>query len=122
MHAWNLLLEANDSFYIVDWDTLIYAPKERDLMFIGGGLHGNGHTPQQEASLFYQGYGPAQADPDALAYYRYVRMIEDIAVYCEQIFLTDAGGEDRTQAVENVKSIFLPGGPLQIARQADEPR
>lgn len=38
IHAWNLLLTDNGAFYMVDWDTLVFAPRERDLMFIGGGL------------------------------------------------------------------------------------
>ena len=37
IHAGNILLTDNN-FYIVDWDTLIIAPKERDLMFIGAGI------------------------------------------------------------------------------------
>jgi spectinomycin phosphotransferase len=45
LHAENLLLDGTD-FYIVDWDDPILAPKERDLMFIGGGqacrLHARG--------------------------------------------------------------------------------
>jgi hypothetical protein len=30
-----MLIEDENSFYIVDWDTLIMAPKERDLMVPG---------------------------------------------------------------------------------------
>jgi len=57
IHAWNLLIDVNGRLYIVDWDTLIFAPKERDLMFVGAGLGGNGHSLQEEETLFYQGYG-----------------------------------------------------------------
>ena len=117
MHAWNLLVTASGSFYIVDWDTLIFAPKERDLMFIGSGLHGGGHTPQEEEALFYRGYGPTPINPIAIAYYRFERIIEDIGVYCEQIFLSDEGGEDRAMALENVKSNYLSGGTIDLARQ-----
>jgi spectinomycin phosphotransferase len=120
IHAWNLLIDDNDTFYMVDWDTLIFAPKERDLMFVGGGLGGNGHTPQEEEALFYQGYGQTQIDPIAMAYYRYERIIEDIAVYCGQIFLSDEGGEDREQSLEYLKSIFLPNSTIEIACQSDK--
>ena len=119
IHAWNILIDEQDDFYIIDWDTLIFAPKERDLMFVGGGLGGRGRSPQDEETLFYQGYGPTQLDPAVLAYYRYERILEDIAVFCEQIFSSDAGGEDRKQALEYLESNFLPNGVLEIARQTD---
>lgn len=120
IHAWNLLIDDNDAFYMVDWDTLIFAPKERDLMFVGGGLGGNGHTPREEEALFYQGYGQTQIDPIAMAYYRYERIIEDIAVYCGRIFLSDEGGEDRKQSLEYLKSNFLPNSTIEIACQSDK--
>ena len=120
IHAWNLLIDDNDAFYMVDWDTLIFAPKERDLMFVGGGLGGNGHTPREEEALFYQGYGQTQIDPIAMAYYRYERIIEDIAVYCGQIFLSDEGGEDRKQSLEYLKSNFLPNCTIEMACQSDK--
>ena len=31
-----MLIHENSDIYIVDWDEPIMAPKERDLMFIGG--------------------------------------------------------------------------------------
>ena len=120
LHAGNILIAANDAFYIVDWDNPILAPKERDLMFIGGGQGFVGHTPQEEEILFYRGYGQTQIDPIALAYYRYERIIQDIAVYCEQIFLSDEGGEDREQALSYLASNFLPSGTIEITYQSDK--
>jgi spectinomycin phosphotransferase len=120
IHAWNLLIPDDDTFYMVDWDTLVFAPKERDLMFIGGGLGGNGHTPREEEALFYQGYGQTWIDPIAMACYRYERIIEDIAVYCGQIFLSDEGGEDRKQSLEYLKSNFLPDSTIEMACQSDK--
>lgn len=120
IHAWNLLIPNGEAFYMVDWDTLIFAPKERDLMFIGGGLGGRGRTPEEEEALFYRGYGQTKIHPAAMAYYRYERIIEDLAIYCEQIFLSDEGGEDRKQSLENVKSNYLPGGTIELARRSDE--
>ena len=120
IHAWNLLIADNGGFYMVDWDTLIFAPKERDLMFVGGGLGGNRYTPQEEEALFYQGYGQVQMNQIALAYYRYERIIEDIAVLCEQIFLSNEGGEDRKQSLEYLKSNYGPDGTVQMARKSDK--
>jgi len=65
------------------------------------------------------GYGAAQVDPMALAYYRYERIIQDIAVYCEQLFLSDEGGEDRAQSLQYLTSNFLPDGTIEIAYKSD---
>jgi spectinomycin phosphotransferase len=120
LHAGNILIAAAGAFYIVDWDNPILAPKERDLMFIGGGLMGAWRTPQEEESLFYRGYGQTPVDPIALAYYRYERIIQDIAAFGEQIFLTDEGGEDREQSLRYLAANFLPNGVLEIAYQSDK--
>jgi len=122
LHAGNILIDTNGAFYVVDWDNPILACKERDLMFSGGGQGFRGHTPQEEERLFYQGYGPTQVDPVALAYYRYERILQDIAVYCEQLFLSDEGGEDREQSLRYLASNFLPNGILEITYRADKTR
>lgn len=119
IHAGNILIDTDDVFYIIDWDDPILAPKERDLMFIGGAQGFVGHTAQEEETLFYRGYGQTEIDPIALAYYRYERIIEDIAVFCEKLFLTSEGGEDREQSFEYLMSNFLPDGTIEIAYKSD---
>ena len=116
LHAGNLLLTEDGELYIVDWDNPVYAPKEHDLMHIGGSHVW--HAARQEA-LFYQGYGPAQVDRAALAYYRFERVIQDIAAFGEQILFSEAGGEDREQGYDYFTSSFLPGHEIDLARQAD---
>lgn len=49
IHGGNVLIEGNDSIYIVDWDDPIKAPKERDLMFIGGVLQMFGISRMKES-------------------------------------------------------------------------
>jgi spectinomycin phosphotransferase len=117
-----VFIDKEDQLYIVDWDTLIIAPKERDLMFIGAGIIDSGRTPQEEETLFYQGYGQTEINRDAIAYYRYERVIEDIGVYCEQIFLSDEGGEERMQSFDYLQSNFMPVGPIDMAHQSDKRR
>jgi len=120
IHGWNLLISNAGALFIVDWDTLIFAPKERDLMFIGGALGKSGYTPQEEEDLFYQGYGKTDINQTAMAYYRYERIVEDIGVFCEQIFLSTEGGEDRKQAMEYLESNFLPGGTIERVYPLDK--
>jgi spectinomycin phosphotransferase len=115
MHGWNLMVDKENALYIVDWDTLILAPVERDLMFIGAGIWDSGLTAAEEESLFYQGYGQTKINQDAMAYYRFERIIQDIGDYCEYIFLSDEGGGDRMQCFEHLQPVFLPNGAIERA-------
>jgi spectinomycin phosphotransferase len=119
IHGWNLLIDSKGELFMVDWDTLIFAPKERDLMFVGSGLGESGYTPGEEETMFYQGYGTTKIDQNAIAYYRYERIIEDIAIVCEQIFLSDQGGADRNQALIYLKSNYLPNAMIERATASD---
>lgn len=120
IHGWNLLIDEDGALFMVDWDTLVFAPKERDLMFVGSGLGDSGYSTEEEEAHFYEGYGPVRIDPKAIAYYRYERIIEDIAVYCGQLLLSDEGGEDRKQSLLNVKSNYLPKGTIERAYSSDK--
>jgi spectinomycin phosphotransferase len=116
IHAGNLMLSSGDEWYIVDWDNLIIAPKERDLMFIGGGVGGIWNTKEEE-QLFYQGYGATEIVLTALAYYRYERIVQDIAAYCEENLETEGDSPDREQGLRYFASQFLPNGVVGIAHQ-----
>jgi len=120
VHAGNILIGADGAFYIVDWDDPILAPKERDLMFVGGAQGFTGHTASEEETLFYRGYGQTQINPIALAYYRYERIVEDIAAFCEQLLLTNEGGEDRARSLHYLKSNFLPHDTIETAYESDK--
>ncbi len=90
-------------------------------MFVASGLFGEARTPDQEEILFYQGYSDLrQADPVALAYYRYERIVQDIADYCDRIFLSQAGGEDRAQGLRQISSQFKPGRVIDIAFRSEQ--
>jgi spectinomycin phosphotransferase len=123
IHGGNILIcrggqppAPTNPLYIVDWDNPLLAPKERDLMFIGGGIDDIWKSKQDE-TVFYEGYGKTEINIAALAYYRYERIIEDLAVICEQIILTDEGGADREQGYKWFTSNFDPGGTIEIAEQ-----
>ncbi len=118
IHGGNVLIGTDGALSIVDWDTLTFAPKERDLMFVGGGVCGVWNSAQEEA-WFYQGYGRAEINPVALAYYRYERIVQDIVAYCEQLLLTDEGGTDRAQALLYFLDQFRPNDVVEIAYRTD---
>lgn len=118
IHGGNILIGNNDQFYIVDWDAPLLAPKERDLMFVGGGIDTLWKNEWDE-SVFYAGYGKVNIDVTLMAYYRYERVIEDLAAYAEQLLLTDEGGTDREQAYRWFTGNFEAGQTLEIARKTD---
>jgi len=116
IHGGNILISNTGDLYIVDWDDPILAPKERDLMFIGGGIDEIWKTSREEA-VFYAGYGKTDINLPALAYYRYERVIEDLVVICEQLLLTDEGGADRERSYGWFTSNFEPGQTIDIAEK-----
>ncbi len=116
LHAANVMLGADDALTIVDWDEIILAPKERDLMFVGGGLFGDWNQAL-EAAWFYQGYGKTEIDPFALAYFRYERIVWDIAAYAEQIFGMQGSVEDREEGLRQLMDQFLPNHVIDIAHR-----
>lgn len=118
IHGGNVLMDDN-TMYIVDWDDPIMAPKERDLMFIGGGVANVWNTAHEEA-LFYQGYGKTKINRTILAYYRHERIVEDIAEYGQDLLLTTAGGENRAVMYHHFIAMFEPRGVVEIALQTDE--
>jgi spectinomycin phosphotransferase len=118
-HGGNILISEGDELYIVDWDNPVLAPKERDLMFIGGGIDKIWKSEREEA-VFYQGYGKTEIDRSVLAYYRYERIIEDLAVICQQLLSTEEGGADRQRSLGWFVSNFEPGNTLDIARKTDK--
>jgi spectinomycin phosphotransferase len=115
LHGRNVLIAGSDQVSIVDWDEPILAAKERDLMFIGGGVGGIWND-DHEAGWFYQGYRSTQIDLAALCYYRYERIAADIAGCAEQIFGMQASVEERAKGL-GIANQFLPNNVVDIAHR-----
>jgi len=121
IHGANILITDKDEFYIVDWDAPLLAPKERDLMFIGGGIDEIWKNKRDE-SVFYEGYGKTDVDFAVMAYYRFERVIEDLAAYGEQLLLTDEGGADREEAYRRFTVNFEAGQTIEVAEKTNSLR
>jgi spectinomycin phosphotransferase len=119
IHAGNILCNPDGGMYIVDWDNPIMAPKERDLMFIGGGVGGIWNSAQEE-SIFYRGYGKTEINTVALAYYRFERILQDIGPNAGQLLLMDTGSKDRVRTLQGIISFFLPNGVVEMACKAEK--
>lgn len=117
IHGGNVLIDENDEIYIVDWDEPIMAPKERDLMFIGGGVGNLWNKPHEEES-FYKGYGSTKIDRTILAYYRIERIVVDIAQFCEEVLLP-ISDQDKQKIYELFTGMFNPNGVVDIALRTD---
>lgn len=114
IHAGNLLIDGAEKLYLVDWDTLIAAPIERDLMFIGAGIGALWNTPR-ESEQFFAGYGEVSLVPELIRYYRFERIVEDFAVTCQALFESDQGGEDRLVMVQQLEGQFGSGSVIEMA-------
>jgi spectinomycin phosphotransferase len=119
LHKWNIQVEPGGELLILDWDSLKLAPKECDLMYIGGNIGGYRGDEAEEAS-FYRGYGDTRVDLLALTYYRYERIVTDIALYCQEVWEhPGVTAEACDQIVRRVANNFPPGSELEAARRAD---
>lgn len=118
IHGGNVLIDENGAIYIVDWDEPMMAPKERDLMFIGGGVANVWNNPHEE-EFFYKGYGKTEINRAILAYYRHERIVQDIAEYGQALLLTQDRGEGRMGMFKQFKDMFEPNGVVDIALKTD---
>ncbi|CAM2840337.1 spectinomycin phosphotransferase [Legionella steigerwaltii] len=114
IHAGNVLVVDEESIYIIDWDEPMLAPKERDLMFIGGGV-GNVWNKPHEIHYFYEGYGKTNVDKTILSYYRHERIVEDIAVYGQDLLTSAQSDQSRLESLKHFKSMFEPNDVIEIA-------
>ena len=115
LHTWNVLVDADRQLWIVDWDEAILAPRERDLMFVVGGI-GHGLVRPGDTDRFFQGYGRTSVDRRLLAYYRCAWAVQDIAAYGEEVLLLPALGQpSRRAAVEGFGDLFEPGNIVDLA-------
>jgi spectinomycin phosphotransferase len=115
IHTGNVLVSDDDKIYIVDWDESIFAPKERDLLFVMGSIFNDTSEGRWER-YFFQGYGETKVDPLALAYYRYDWCVEDIGSFAERIFTLEIVGEEaKANSIWWFKNLFAQGNSVEAA-------
>ncbi|MGZ0150805.1 phosphotransferase enzyme family protein [Kribbella sp. WER1] len=102
-HIGNVLV--GDGLHLIDWDDVILAPREQDLMFMLGGMGDVGPTTPAQQEAFLHGYGPHTLDEEAVHYYRHVRAYEDVISWSHQSLT----GPDEPYALQVTKGILTTG-------------
>ena len=111
LHAANLLRDPAGHVFVIDWDDVMLAPKERDFIFV--------REPQ--AAAFWEGYGQAEIDWVALTYYLWERVVQDV-IECMQdlYFRDDLGEETRADIAQLFHEVLAEeGGTIEVAYAAE---
>jgi len=112
IHTANILITQKQNMFIVDWDDTLFAPKERDLMFVLG----ENTIETREEQLFFKGYGRMEISLLALAYYRYEWCIQEVGDFGERVFLMkDPGENTKKDSVEGFMKLFSRGDVIETA-------
>jgi spectinomycin phosphotransferase len=115
IHAWNVLIERSGEFVVVDWDEALLAPRERDLMFVDGGVGGLAN----DSRAFFAGYGHVEIDPVVIAYYRFDWVVQELASYGDCVLMPGVGDATKAEAVDLLVSLFEPGNVVEAAHRAE---
>ena len=117
LHPANLLRDPLGHVFVIDWDEVMLAPKERDFIFVKASSADSEALPGTPA--FFQGYGQTEIDWIALTYYRYERVIQDLIACAQEVFFRDDLGEGtKADSVQGFQAILAEGGEIDAASAA----
>ncbi len=109
LHPANLLRDPAGRVFVLDWDEVMLAPKERDFIFI--------REPQAHA--FWEGYGSRAGDEIdwiALTYFRWERVIQDLIEEAQQVlFRDDVSADAQATAARRFATSFMAGNNVDAA-------
>jgi spectinomycin phosphotransferase len=103
LHPANLIRDDVDVF-VIDWDEVMLAPKERDFIFI--------REPQADA--FWKGYGQREIDWLLLSYYLWERVIQDVIVNAQDVCFRDDLGEETKADIAQMFYEYMMNGENEV--------
>ena len=107
LHPANLLRDPLGHVFVIDWDEVMLAPKERDFIFV--------REPQ--AAAFWEGYGQREIDWVALTYYLWERVVQDLIACTQDVCFRDDLGEETRADIARLfhKVLAEEGGTIDAA-------
>lgn len=101
LHARNLIRDPEGEVFVIDWDEVMLAPKERDFIFLR----------KPHAEDFFQGYAETEVDWSLLTYYLWERVLQDVIYDVHNVcFRDDWTEETRFQVAQMFHESLGPGG------------
>ncbi len=101
LHARNLIRDQAGHVFVIDWNEVMLAPKERDYIFI--------REPQ--AGAFWEGYGRRDIDWVLLAYYLWERVVQDLIEDTQNVcFKDDLAEETKMDIAQSFHASLVQGG------------
>jgi spectinomycin phosphotransferase len=104
LHPANLIRDSNGQVFVIDWDDVMLAPKERDFIFVR----------ESGADAFWEGYGQTQIDWIALTYYRCERVVQDVIACADDMFFKNDLGEETRSDIAGLFHEILLGNTSTI--------
>jgi len=99
LHPANLIRDHAGHVFVIDWNDVMLAPKERDFIFVR----------ELQADAFWEGYGQREIDWIALAYYLWERVVQDVIECAKDVFFNDDLGEETRADVVRLFDEILMG-------------
>ncbi len=104
LHARNLIRNRAGQVFVIDWDEVMLAPKERDFIFV--------RPPHADA--FWEGYGQTEIDWKLLSYFLWERVVQDMIEYAQIVCFRDDWAEESRAEVAQLFHQCLAEGASNL--------
>jgi spectinomycin phosphotransferase len=104
IHPFNIMTTPH-GLMMVDWDGIMLAPRERDLMFYADEM--------RSATALHRAYGlDCQLDEQLITYYAYEWVLQEFTDYLRRLFDDSLGTDARQHALKEFELLFGDGNNL----------
>jgi spectinomycin phosphotransferase len=104
LHPANLIRE-DANVFVIDWDEVMLAPKERDFIFI----------KEPQADAFWEGYGKREINWLLLSYFLWERVVQDVIVNAQDVCFRDDLGEETKADIAKLFQDYMMDGENEVA-------